>query len=297
MSMASSSVEVEEAVMGTAPLPESSVAWGAIFAGAAVAFAATVMLLALGAGIGLTSVSPWQGEGASATGFAVGGAIWLIITQWGSAALGGYITGRLRTRWNFISSDEVFFRDTAHGLVTWAVATIVTVFVVAAAGTSVVSGAARTLGAAAAPIVQGAAQGSAQQATQQASGSFNPMQSMVDTLFRTNQPSTSENPADAKAEVMQILLASAQSGELSQQDRAYLAQLAATRAGIPQDEAEKRVNTLVEQAKAAADKTKAAADTARKSAASLSFFTFVSMIIGAFIACVAAALGGHLRDD
>jgi hypothetical protein len=294
MSLSERSAVVETAIVGTDPFAEPSVSWAAIFAGAVVAVAATIMLLALGAGIGLTSISPWSGSGASATGFAVGGAVWLIITQWLSAALGGYLTGRMRTRWTLIDSDEVLFRDTAHGLTAWAIATIVTVCIVASAGTSVVSGAARMVGAAVSPAIQGAAQGGARQAGE---SSANPVQMMVDTLFRPGQPSTSGSAADAKAEVTQILLSGIQSGEISQPDRTYIAQLAASRSGISQEEAEKRVNTLIEQAKAAADKAKAAADTARKSAASLAFFTFVSMLIGAFIACAAAALGGHLRDE
>jgi hypothetical protein len=259
-----------------------------------VAVATTITLLALGAGIGFTSISPWAGSGASATGFAVGGAIWLIVMQWVSSALGGYLTGRMRTRWSSIGSDEVFFRDTVHGLTAWAIATIVTVAVVIAAGSSVVTGAASTVGAAVAPAIQGAAQGGSQQG---ANVSANPVQLMVDTLFRPNQPSTSGSSADAKAEVTQILLSGIQTGDIAQPDRAYIAQLAASRSGITQEEAEKRVNTLIEQAKAAADKAKAAADAARKAAASLSFFTFVSMLIGAFIASAAAALGGHLRDE
>lgn len=294
MSLSERSAVLETAVIGTGSFSEPSVSWGAIFAGASVAIAATIMLLALGAGIGLTSISPWRGSGASATGFAVGGAIWLIVMQWISAALGGYLTGRMRTRWTLIGSDEVFFRDTAHGLTSWAIATIVTVCIVATAGSSIVSGTAHVVGAAVSPTVQGAAQGGTQQA---GASSANPVQLMVDTLFRPNQPSTSGSPADAKAEVTQILLSGVQSGDISQPDRAYIAQLAASRSGITQEEAEKRVNTLIEQAKATADKAKAAADTARKSAASLSFFTFVSMLIGAFIACAAAALGGHLRDE
>ncbi len=285
---------VETAVIGTHPFPEPSVSWAAIFAGAVVAVAATIMLLVLGAGIGLTSVSPWIGSGASATGFAVGGAIWLIVTQWLSAALGGYLTGRIRTRWTSINSDEVFFRDTAHGLTAWAIATIVTVCIVASASTSVVSGAARMVGAAVSPAVQGAAQGGTQQAGE---SSANPVQLMVDTLFRPGQPSTSGSAAEAKGEVTQILLSGIQSGEISQPDRAYIAQLAASRSGITQEEAEKRVNTLIEQAKTTAAKAKAAADTARKGAASFAFFTFVSMLIGAFIACAASGLGGHLRDE
>src|ERR1700722_13819606 len=88
---------------GEAPVPiaaNSAVSWGAIIAGAFVASAVSLVLFALGSGLGFASVSPWPGHGASATTFAVTTAIWLIIMQWISSGLGGYITGRLRTRWH-----------------------------------------------------------------------------------------------------------------------------------------------------------------------------------------------------
>ncbi len=102
----------------------SAVSWSAIIAGAFVAASVSFVLFALGSGLGIASISPWPGRGISATTFAVSAAIWLIVMQWVSSAAGGYITGRLRTRWVGTHTHEVFFRDTAHGLVTWAVATV-----------------------------------------------------------------------------------------------------------------------------------------------------------------------------
>ena len=101
----------------------SAVAWQAIIAGAFAAAGATLILLALGSGLGFASISPWSDHGVSATTFTITAAIWLLVTQWLSAGLGGYLAGRLRTRWVGTHVHEVFFRDTAHGLVTWAVAT------------------------------------------------------------------------------------------------------------------------------------------------------------------------------
>ncbi|MGE0212625.1 MAG: hypothetical protein AB7S41_13095, partial [Parvibaculaceae bacterium] len=115
--------------VATAPTESSraAVAWGPIIAGALVASTATSILMLLGAGLGLTAVSPWTGSGFSATTVAVSAAIWLIIVQWLSSAMGGYLTGRLRTKWVAIHSDEVFFRDTAHGFLAWALATLLVV--------------------------------------------------------------------------------------------------------------------------------------------------------------------------
>src|SRR5690349_18596371 len=93
----------------------SAVSWPAIVAGAFAIAAVGLILLALGSGLGLSSVSPWPSSGPSATTFGVYAAVWLIIVQWVSAAVGGYLTGRLRTKWVGVHTDEVYFRDTAHG--------------------------------------------------------------------------------------------------------------------------------------------------------------------------------------
>ncbi|MDB5710793.1 MAG: hypothetical protein JWL96_2863 [Sphingomonas bacterium] len=103
----------------------SALSWSAVFAGTVAAIALTLTLLTLGSAFGLASVSPWPGVGAKPTTFTIGAGIWLIVTQWLSAAIGGYLAGRLRIRWHELHGDEVFFRDTAHGLLTWATATVI----------------------------------------------------------------------------------------------------------------------------------------------------------------------------
>jgi hypothetical protein len=266
----------------------SAVSWAAIIGGAFVIAAVTILLLALGSGLSLSSVSPWPGSGVSATTFTVMTAIWLIVVQWLSAALGGYVTGRLRTRWTGVHSHEVFFRDTAHGLLAWAVASVIGIGLLASGASAIVGGGARATGNLAATVAnQGAAQSGG------TGGSLNGY--YVDQLFRSNQePASGQDP---RAEVMRILAAGAQNGSISDGDKTYLAQLVAARTGISQDDAQKRVDNLISQEQAAEQKAKAAADQARKAAASLSFYTFFSMLIGAFIASAAAALGGRSRDE
>jgi hypothetical protein len=102
----------------------SAVEWASIFGGALAAFGVTLILLTLGPGLGLTTVSPWSFTNPSPTTFGTVAAIWLVVTQWLSSAFGGYLTGRLRTKWVGIRTDEVLFRDTAHGLLAWALATL-----------------------------------------------------------------------------------------------------------------------------------------------------------------------------
>lgn len=123
--------------------------WGPILGGAFAAVGVTLILLLLGSGVGLTMVSPWSGESSSAATVGVTAAIWLVVAQWLSSALGGYLTGRLRTKWAAVHTDEVFFRDTAHGLISWAVATVFVVGFLASSLTSL-AGAGATAGGAAA---------------------------------------------------------------------------------------------------------------------------------------------------
>ena len=104
----------------------SAVSWGAIVAGAAGAAALSLILLMLGTGLGLSSVSPWAYSGVSATTFGVSTILWLTFTQLVASGMGGYLAGRLRTKWVAVHTDEVYFRDTAHGFLTWAIAALAT---------------------------------------------------------------------------------------------------------------------------------------------------------------------------
>lgn len=106
--------------------PASAVTWGAVLAGAAAAAALSLILLLLGVGLGLGAVSPWGTDGASAGALGMASVVWLAFTQLAASGVGGYLAGRLRVRWRDTDVDEVHFRDTAHGLLSWAVATLFT---------------------------------------------------------------------------------------------------------------------------------------------------------------------------
>jgi MFS family permease len=171
----------------------SAVEWAAIVGGALAAVGVSIILFTLGSGLGLSTVSPWSWSNPSPTTFGMVAAIWLIITQWLASALGGYLTGRLRKKWVGIRTDEVIFRDTAHGFLAWALATVLMATFI-------------TLAASAVATV----------------------------------PEATTNAATVSAEA-------------------------------------------VEQA--------------RKAAAAFSMFTALSFLVGAFIGCVAGALGGYHRDE
>jgi len=279
------------------PSDASSVSWAAVFAGALAAAALSLILLLLGSGLGLSMVSPWSGQGVSGTTFAVSTAVWLVVVQWLSAAFGGYLAGRLRTKWAGIPDDETMFRDTAHGFLSWALATVVVAGLLGSAVTAVVGGGA----AAVTSVASGAAQGAAAKASESAvSPDY-----YADMFFRPadNAPAggaapaaPAGDPAAARAEAGRILGASLVNGEVSAPDKAQLARLVAERTGLPAAEAQKRVDDVLSQVEAAKAKVKAAADTARKAAARFSLLTFLSLLIGAFIASVAAAIGGRQRE-
>ena len=266
--------------------------WGAILAGAVAAVSLSVVLLTLGAGLGFASVSPWSDRGLSASSFTVASTIWLIITQWLSAAAGGYLAGRLRQRWLATHTHEVFFRDTAHGLVTWGVATLIVAGFIASSVTGILSGGASALGGVDSAGGQGmAAMGHADMAgghgamgPDSAGGAYN-----LDKLLRRSVSSPTPDASgprsrddDARGEVMHIAADAARSGTVSDEDRKYLSTLVANKAGISEDEAQKRVDTYVQSLKDGAEKAKAAADEARKAAAKASLYTSLALLIGAF---------------
>ena len=132
--MATSTIAVPNEIEQTKPgisttsiqIQASAVSWGAIVAGAAAIAALSLILLILGTGLGLSSVSPWTYSGVSATTFGVSTILWLIFTQLFACGIGGYLAGRLRTKWIAVHTDEVYFRDTAHGFLAWAVAALAT---------------------------------------------------------------------------------------------------------------------------------------------------------------------------
>jgi hypothetical protein len=226
--------------------------------------------------------------------------------QWLSAGLGGYLAGRLRTKWANTHTHEVFFRDTAHGFITWAVGTVIVAGLLASAVGAAISGgvhAAATVGAGAAAGAGGAAVAQAADhgaGASPGSAASPPASALatydMDLLFRSSQTTSTASTTDARAEAARILANGVATGDVPTTDRAYLAELVASRTGISAEEAQKRVDNAIAQAKAADLKARELADKARKAAAETSIFTALSMLVGAFIACIAAALGGQRRD-
>ncbi len=252
----------------------SGVSWGAVLAGAVASCSVTLFLLSLGTGLGLSAVSPWGNSGVSATTFKIGTGLYFIVMAMISSAIGGYLAGRLRTKWVGVHTDEVFFRDTAHGFLAWAAASVIGAVLLASPATLLATGA-----------TSGATQAAAGAA--QSSG---PMEGYVDTLLRSDTAQPSANPQDSRGELVRLFTTSYKNGnDLAPADRTYVAKVVSARTGLPQPEAEKRVTEVTNQVKSDLDK-------ARKNAAQLALWLTAALIIGAFSASLAATEGGGLRD-
>ncbi|WP_332860295.1 hypothetical protein [Janthinobacterium svalbardensis] len=298
--------------LSVSDLNNPGVSWGAVLAGAAAAAALSFILLILGVGLGLSSVSPWS---FNATAIGVSTIAWLAFMQLAASGIGGYMAGRLRVKWSSIHTDEVHFRDTAHGLLAWAVATLITVAVLAGGTRAVLSGAIDAGSGVAAAVAPAAAAGAgaagAAGAKQGEGGGANPLDYFSDMLLRaapapaaaTGMPAMA-NPgvtlADQRVEIGKIFATGLSTGSLAADDRAYLGQVVASRTGLTQAEAEARVDAVYARAaKAAADakaKAQQAADTARKAGAHTALWMFVALLLGAFVASLAATFGGRQRD-
>lgn len=287
----------------------NAVSWGAILAGATAVASLSLILLMLGTGLGLSSVSPWSYNGMSAAAFGTSTIVWLAFTQIIASGMGGFLAGRLRTRWVAVQSDEVYFRDTAHGFLAWAIATLATAALLTSVIGTIVSGGIHTGGS----MVDSTGPMRPHHTAKPDHESFG---YFIDTLFRKDLMvvtssatfiegalsvrTTELSTANITPEVTRIFKHALQTGSLAQEDRRYVGQMLAQRTGLAQQDAEKRVdNTYTRlQAKSLAEETNAKdlADTARKASVYASLWLFISLLIGAFVASLAAIYGGRMRD-
>jgi hypothetical protein len=267
----------------------SFVEWSAVIAGAVLAAALSFVLLTFGTAIGLSATSPWPGSGLSAKVIASLAAFWAMAQQIGSVMVGGYVAGRMRSRWHE-SGHEAEFRDGLHGALVWAVGVLISALLVfATAGVAARTGA----------ELAGSAAGTAASNT-------NAMDAVLDTMLRptsTAQAATPSAPAsvatgapargaggdEIRAEMSRILASSVTSGSISPESRTRLAQLVSQRTGISQQEAERRVDNAVNAARAAADKI-------RRAAVLTGFITATGLILSLGAGWWAAMRGGHHRD-
>jgi hypothetical protein len=253
----------------------AGVSWAAVCAGAVASMALTLLLLSFGTGMGFAVISPWGSPGVSATTFEIGTGLYFIVMAMISSAVGGYLAGRLRTKWIGVHATEVLFRDTAHGFLAWAAASVLGAVLLASPASSLIGG-----------TLSGATQATAN------SAQSSPMDGYVDALLRSDNPSAQgqQNSSDARAEMVRLFSTSFRNaGDLSANDRSYVAKVVSARTGLSQADAEKRVSNVTTEVKNDTDK-------ARRAAMKAAIWLTLSLFIGAFSASLAATEGGGLRD-
>ena len=316
------------AIVETGP----AVSWGSVIAGAMAAAAISFVLLAVGAAFGLSMVSPWDSPDRAqdaAVAVGIGAIIYLLVVHAISSGFGGYVAGRLRRKMTGLRGDETYFRDTAHGMLVWALSAVVGAILIAMVSAKIVSGgaslgAAGLVGAGAAMSSPGTAQGQGQGQA----GAPNPMRELedyyVDALFRpggaglpaegatgaatTNaSPATPPSPgttgdADARRQVAgRILRISVVNGDMSSGDKSYLSQLVGQETGMSEADASRRVDDVINQAAAAREKAETAvrdaAEAARQGARGAAIWSAVALLVGAFAASLCATWGGRARDN
>jgi hypothetical protein len=242
----------------------SAVSWAAVVAGAFVAAALSFSLMALGAGMGLSSVSPWPSSGSTLSRIAPAAVVWILLVQALSCALGGYLAGRLRTKWVAVHTHEVYFRDTAHGFLVWAVGLVISAIFLSSMATSI------------------GKEGLSNPAT-------GPHDYYVDSLFRSAQPALGAGDAEARREASTILAAALALPDMAPGDRSRLVDLVVARTGLDRSQAESRVTDVV-------SRDRQAIDALRKTTANSLYWLFAALLLGAFCGSFAATLGGKQRD-
>ncbi|HEY5965132.1 MAG TPA: hypothetical protein VIU42_14040 [Xanthobacteraceae bacterium] len=253
------------------------VQWGPVFAGAVSAAALATVLHAFAGAVGLavSSTAPtWRD---ASTGLWILSGVYLILVALASYGLGGYIAGLLRERFATTArADEIELRDNIHGLLVWAVATLITAFLLLAAASASTRLAAPS-GGGAGPATSVAGE--------------NIIAYDVDRLLRGDRRAADAGDVTAtRAEVARILLTSSGHSGVAAEDRGYLVRLVGLRTGLTAPEAERRVDTAIANAKNNIAK-------ARRSTTILAFMAGAAALLGAVAAWFAAAIGGQHRDD
>ncbi|MDB5439477.1 MAG: hypothetical protein JWM33_1904 [Caulobacteraceae bacterium] len=242
--------------------------WGGVFAGALIAGAIFFVLISFGAGLGL-SVAPSAGNWRSPTVmFSVLSGVWVLAATLGAMSAGGYVAGRMRSRWHVTHTHEVEFRDGVHGLVVWALAIAI------GATLSLFGSAALVAGAV------GAARTDATAPT--------PAGVEVDRLLLPEHGWLPLND-QARAQAGRLLLAATTQTAVSAGDRSQLIDLVAANAAITPLAAQFRVDQAI-------DGARAKLTTARHASIILAFITAASLLIAAAAAWEAACVGGRHRD-
>jgi FtsH-binding integral membrane protein len=259
----------------------SCIDWGAILAGAVIATSISVVLTGFGSAIGLSMTSPFEGKGFSGAAIAVAIGLWVVWVAVSSLIAGSYLAGRMRRRAGDAIADEVSVRDGVHGLVVWALAALIGVVLASMSVAGFAKSGAEIARSGVATVAGLAA---------------NTSEYAIDTIIRSNSQAAPIDDA-TRQQIGRVLVRAAADGQLSEDDRTYLTRTVAGRAGIEPAEVERRIAVVFAQAKAALDRTRAAAESARRFSILIAFLTAASLAVAAAAAWWGASLGGKHRDE
>jgi hypothetical protein len=250
--------------------PTNYVDWGAIAAGVFVSLAVTSVFLAFGSAIGLSMTSFQPSASAPVVGLVIAAALWFLWVQISSFIGGGYVAGRMRRRIGDAKAHEVEMRDGAHGLIVWAVNIVIGA---ALAGLIALAGVGGAIGVA-------------------STSNSGAMDYYADRLMRSDAAATPPASADSQsnAQIGRILATNVAARTFDETDRAYVVREIASRTGLAEADAQKRLDDTVAT-------LRAQAETARRYAVLFAFLTAASFLVSGVAAWWAATAGGKHRDE
>ena len=243
--------------------------WSPVIAGALTAAALTAILIGFGAavGLGVSSSSPSWRDASAALALLSG--LYLVLQALVSFSVGGYIAGRAQRVIGATPADMIESRDGLHGLTAWALAVILGAAIITLVGMSTTR-----------PVAQNRPSATAAEPL---------LSAELDHLYRSVRRPASIDIGYERAEAGRILLTTSSHSGISAEDRSYLIQQVAATTGLAAAEAEKRVDTVIGDARTAIQRS-------RRSAVILAFSVAAALLFGAVAAWAAACAGGRHRD-
>lgn len=283
----STAVETTTTRVEGGPHTHRRISWAAIFGGVVLVVAVQLLLGMLGAGIGLGTVHTNGGTTPDASSLGMGAGIWWLVSSIMALAFGGYASA-------WLAGIEIRWDGALHGLITWGIATLLTIYLLTSAAGSIIGGSFSALGS----VVSATGSGlkdAAQPLAQAAGVSPDMLQQQAQAYLQpANSDSATMSPQDAQKEVVTNLATYAKGGPDAPAAKERVISIMAAQQHISHDEAAKRFDDaqakLQQTRDQAVQTAKNAADASAAAASKTSFAAFGGLLVGA----IAAAIGGSL---